>query len=48
MSALPRRAAGKLTLRDFAWGMLGKLKDVLARHAINIAVLYYETRGDVG
>ena len=29
-------------------GMLGKLNDVLARHAINIAAQYYETRNDVG
>jgi D-3-phosphoglycerate dehydrogenase len=29
-------------------GMLGRLNDVLARHAINIAAQYYETRGDVG
>ena len=29
-------------------GMLGKLNDVLARHAINIAAQYYETRGDIG
>jgi D-3-phosphoglycerate dehydrogenase len=29
-------------------GMLGKLNDVLARHAINIAAQYYETNNDVG
>jgi D-3-phosphoglycerate dehydrogenase len=29
-------------------GQLGKLNDVLARHAINIAAQYYETRNDVG
>jgi D-3-phosphoglycerate dehydrogenase len=29
-------------------GMLGKLNDVLARHAVNIAAQYYETRNDVG
>jgi D-3-phosphoglycerate dehydrogenase len=29
-------------------GMLGKLNEVLARHAINIAAQYYETRNDVG
>ncbi len=29
-------------------GMLGKLNDVLARHSINIAAQYYETRGEIG
>jgi D-3-phosphoglycerate dehydrogenase len=29
-------------------GMLGKLNDVLARNAINIAAQYYETRGEIG
>jgi D-3-phosphoglycerate dehydrogenase len=29
-------------------GMLGRLNEVLARHAINIAAQYYETRSDVG
>jgi D-3-phosphoglycerate dehydrogenase len=29
-------------------GMLGRLNDVLARHAVNIAAQYYETRNDVG
>ena len=29
-------------------GMLGKLNEVLARHAINIAAQYYETHNDVG
>lgn len=29
-------------------GMLGRLNDVLARHAINIAAQYYETRNDIG
>ena len=29
-------------------GMLGKLNDVLARHAVNIAGQYYETRGEIG
>ena len=29
-------------------GMLGKLNEVLARHAVNIAGQYYETRGEVG
>ena len=29
-------------------GQLGKLNEVLARHAINIAAQYYETRNDVG
>src|SRR5271154_6333835 len=29
-------------------GMLGRLNEVLARHAVNIAAQYYETYGDVG
>jgi len=29
-------------------GMLGRLNDVLARHAVNIAAQYYETYSDVG
>ncbi|MDE3175153.1 MAG: phosphoglycerate dehydrogenase [Pseudomonadota bacterium] len=29
-------------------GMLGKLNDLFARHAINIAAQYYETRGEIG
>jgi D-3-phosphoglycerate dehydrogenase len=29
-------------------GMLGKLNEVLARHAVNIAAQYYETRSDIG
>ena len=29
-------------------GMLGRLNDVLARHAVNIAAQYYETRNDIG
>ena len=29
-------------------GMLGRLNEVLARHAINIAAQYYETRGEIG
>jgi D-3-phosphoglycerate dehydrogenase len=29
-------------------GMLGKLNDVLARHSVNIAAQYYETRNDIG
>jgi D-3-phosphoglycerate dehydrogenase len=29
-------------------GMLGRLNEVLARHAINIAAQYYETHGDIG
>jgi D-3-phosphoglycerate dehydrogenase len=29
-------------------GMLGRLNDVLARHSINIAAQYYETRNDIG
>jgi D-3-phosphoglycerate dehydrogenase len=29
-------------------GMLGRLNEVLARHAVNIAAQYYETRNDIG
>ena len=29
-------------------GMLGKLNDALARHSVNIAAQYYETRSDIG
>ena len=29
-------------------GMLGRLNEVLARHAVNIAAQYYETAHDVG
>ena len=29
-------------------GMLGRLNEVLARHAVNIAAQYYETYADVG
>jgi D-3-phosphoglycerate dehydrogenase / 2-oxoglutarate reductase len=29
-------------------GMLGKLNEVLARHAVNIAAQYYETRNEIG
>jgi D-3-phosphoglycerate dehydrogenase len=29
-------------------GMLGKLNDVLARHSVNIAGQYHETRGEIG
>jgi D-3-phosphoglycerate dehydrogenase len=29
-------------------GMLGKLNDLFARHAVNIAAQYYETRGEIG
>ncbi len=29
-------------------GMLGKLNEVLARHSVNIAAQYYETRGEIG
>jgi D-3-phosphoglycerate dehydrogenase len=29
-------------------GMLGRLNEVLARHAVNIAAQYYETHADVG
>jgi hypothetical protein len=29
-------------------GILGRLNDVLARHAVNIAAQYYDARGDIG
>ena len=29
-------------------GMLGRLNEVLARHAVNIAAQYYETNADIG
>jgi D-3-phosphoglycerate dehydrogenase len=29
-------------------GQLGKLNDLFARHAVNIAAQYYETRGEIG
>ncbi len=29
-------------------GMLGRLNEVMARHAINIASQYYETHNDIG
>jgi D-3-phosphoglycerate dehydrogenase / 2-oxoglutarate reductase len=29
-------------------GMLGKLNDLFARHSVNIAAQYYETRGEIG
>jgi D-3-phosphoglycerate dehydrogenase len=29
-------------------GMLGKLNELFARHAVNIAAQYYETRGEIG
>jgi D-3-phosphoglycerate dehydrogenase / 2-oxoglutarate reductase len=29
-------------------GMLGRLNEVLARHAVNIAAQYYETHNDIG
>jgi D-3-phosphoglycerate dehydrogenase len=29
-------------------GMLGKLNDAFARHSVNIAAQYYETRGEIG
>ena len=47
---LPLRPTGTrfIQVQRNVSGMLGKLNDVLARHAINIAAQYYETRGDIG
>ncbi len=47
---LPARPSGTrfIQVQRNLPGMLGKLNDVLARHAINIAAQYYETRNDVG
>ncbi len=47
---LPERPKGTrfIQVQRNVPGMLGKLNDVLACHAINIAAQYYETRGEIG
>ena len=47
---LPIRPAGTrfIQVQRNSPGMLGRLNDVLARHAVNIAAQYYETFNDVG
>ena len=47
---LPIRPAGTrfIQVQRNLPGMLGRLNEVLARHAINIAAQYYETHNDVG
>src|SRR6201999_3735068 len=47
---LPPRPAGTrfIQVQRNLPGMLGKLNEVLARHAVNIAGQYYETRNEIG
>ena len=47
---LPARPAGTrfIQVQRNLPGMLGRLNEVLARHAINIAAQYYETHNDIG
>ena len=47
---LPPRPAGTrfIQVQRNMPGMLGKLNEVLARHAVNIAGQYYETRNEIG
>ena len=47
---LPERSKGTrfIQVQRNVPGMLGKLNDVLARHSVNIAGQYYETRGEIG
>ncbi len=47
---LPARPRGArfIQVQRNAPGMLGRLNDVLARHSVNIAAQYYETRNDIG
>ena len=47
---LPERPKGTrfIQVQRNVPGMLGKLNDVLARHSVNIAGQYYETRGEIG
>ena len=47
---LPKRPLGTrfIQVQRNLPGMLGKLNDVLARHHVNIAAQYYETRGEIG
>ena len=47
---LPARPAGTrfIQVQRNVPGMLGRLNELLARHAVNIAAQYYETHADVG
>jgi len=47
---LPARPSGTrfIQVQRNVPGMLGRLNEVLARHAVNIAAQYYETDHDVG
>ncbi len=47
---LPARPSGTrfIQVQRNVPGMLGRLNEVLARHAVNIAAQYYETSNDVG
>ena len=47
---LPARPTGTrfIQVQRNSPGMLGRLNEVLARHAVNIAAQYYETRHDIG
>lgn len=47
---LPPRPSGTrfIQVQRNVPGMLGRLNEVLARHAVNIAAQYYETNNDVG
>ena len=50
LAQLPARAAGTrfIQVQRNLPGMLGRLNEVFARHAVNIAAQYYETHADVG
>jgi D-3-phosphoglycerate dehydrogenase len=47
---LPTRSMGTrfIQVQRNLPGMLGRLNEVLARHSVNIAAQYYETRNDIG
>jgi D-3-phosphoglycerate dehydrogenase len=50
LAQLPPRPAGTrfIQVQRNLPGMLGRLNEVFARHAVNIAAQYYETHADVG
>jgi D-3-phosphoglycerate dehydrogenase len=50
LAQLPPRPVGTrfIQVQRNLPGMLGRLNEVLARHAVNIAAQYYETHADVG
>ena len=50
LAQLPARPAGTrfIQVQRNLPGMLGRLNEVFARHAVNIAAQYYETHADVG